>query len=528
MSPSETLTFNNSRGGSTEVLPMPLNEYAVTSNGFLPEEPPLRKLPNPYYGPWELLVESLPNALASRTLRDQVHQLPILSTDRLTAEPEWRRACVILGFLAHAYIWGGDTAAETLPPQITLPFLAVTTHLGTPPVATFASLSLWNFEIASTSTNTASTPSNTTPSTSVPDRDLDLTDPDALRALHTFTGTADESWFYMVSVAMEAEGARLLPVLLRAMHALFAARDQDVPPATTTAAAAAAVASRALGETTACIGRLGRLLDRMDERCRPDVFYHQIRPFLAGSKNMEAAGLPRGVFYAESAEGEGEAEGKANGKGEWRQLRGGSNGQSSLVQFLDIALGVEHIAMGSSNSSSGGGGSSSNSINSDPKEGGGGQGGKPAVGFHEEVRGYMPEPHRRFLEDVAARYPGGLRKGVEELLAAGGEGKGGLGPELTEVREAFQTATRALAEFRNKHLQMVTRYIIIPSRQQNTRREVNLATASSKLRASSSAEAKETVPAGGGELTGTGGTALMPFLKQTRDETFQAGRLEYR
>ncbi|KAL2182105.1 Indoleamine 2,3-dioxygenase [Thermothelomyces heterothallicus CBS 202.75] len=506
MSPSETLTFN-SRGASTEVLPMPLNEYAVTSNGFLPEEPPLGKLPNPYYGPWESLVECLPDALASRTLRDQVHQLPILSTDRLTTEPEWRRACVILGFLAHAYIWGGDTAAETLPPQITLPFLAVTTHLGTPPVATFASLSLWNFEVASTSTNTASTtPSNTTPPTSVPDRDPDLTDPDALRALHTFTGTADESWFYTVSVAMEAEGARLLPVLLRAMHALFAARrrDQDVP----LPAAAAAVASRALRETTACIGRLGRLLDRMDERCRPDVFYHQIRPFLAGSKNMAAAGLPRGVFYAESAEGGGEAEGKANaGKGEWRQLRGGSNGQSSLVQFLDIALGVEHLAMGSSGS--------------------GGQGGKPAVGFHEEVRGYMPEPHRRFLEDVAARYPGGLRKGVEELLAAGGEEKGGLSPELAEVREAFRTATRALAEFRNKHLQMVTRYIIIPSRQQNTRREVNLATASSKLRASSSAEAKEKAPAGGGELTGTGGTALMPFLKQTRDETFQAGRLEY-
>jgi indoleamine 2,3-dioxygenase len=33
---------------------------------------------------------------------------------------------------------------------------------------------------------------------------------------------------------------------------------------------------------------------------------------------------------------------------------------------------------------------------------------------------------------------------------------------------------------------------------------------------------------GAGELTGTGGTALLPFLKQSRDETFQAGRLQVR
>ncbi|KAL2158159.1 hypothetical protein VTH06DRAFT_4727 [Thermothelomyces fergusii] len=464
MSPAETIA-SDSRAGSPWSLPWSLDEYAITSDGFLPEELPLRKLPNPYYGPWEALVESLPAALASRTLRDQVHRLPVLSTEHLSTEPEWRRACVILGFLAHAYIWGGATAAEVLPPQLAVPFLAATAHFGLPPVATFASLNLWNFEVAS------------------PGRDgdgdgdgPDLTDLDALRAQHTFTGTEDESWFYVISVAMEAEGARLIPVLLRALHALSAAPSPDTALTTSTttsttptAAAAAAVASQALRETAACVERLGRLLERMDERCRPD-------------------------------------------------LRGGSNGQSSLVQFLDLALGVDHVPMGDSNSNSGSGSGSSR--------------GKPAVGFHEEVRGYMPEPHRRFLEDVAARHPGGLKKGVERLLATGGKGEGAADPLLAEVREAFRAATRALAEFRNKHLQMVTRYIIIPSRQPNNKRqEVNLATASSKLRSSSSSSSsrktRDTTPAGGGgELTGTGGTALIPFLKQTRDETVKAGQLE--
>ena len=305
----------------------------------------------------------------------------------------------------------------------------------------------------------------------------------------------------MVSVAMEAQGGRdgVIPLLLQALHAVFSSAtswDPDYHPMAT--------ATCALREVMACIERLGGLLDRMDERCRPGVFYHRIRPFLAGSKNMAAAGLPRGVFYDEGDE-----------RGEWRQLRGGSNGQSSLVQFLDIALGVEHAVVGNSNPDC-------RTATS------GGRQGVAGVSFHKEVRGYMPEPHRRFLEDVAARYPGGMRRGVERLLAVGEGGKcQQLSLEQREMQEAFQTATRALAEFRNKHLQMVTRYIIIPSRQPNMRREVNLATASSRLKASL-IEGKDAVTAGGGELTGTGGTALLPFLKQTRDETFQAGRLELR
>lgn len=87
-----------------------------------------------------------------------------------------------------------------------------------------------------------------------------------------------------------------------------------------------------LEKFSTCIQDCGALLQRMHERCRPEVFYHIIRPFLAGSKNMSAAGLPRGVFYDEG-----------EGKGEWRQYSGGSNAQSSLIQFWDAVLGVKHV-----------------------------------------------------------------------------------------------------------------------------------------------------------------------------------------
>ncbi|KAL2129222.1 hypothetical protein VTI74DRAFT_8068 [Chaetomium olivicolor] len=463
MSPCETLTLGN-KPTPTDTLPVSLEDYAVTSNGFLPEDTPLERLTNPYYAPWESLVDCLPELIANRTLRTQVDNLPILSTDHLTTESEWRRACVVLGFLTHAYVWGGETAAEILPPSITLPLLSVSAHHGIPPVATYASVNLWNFRTQHTT---------------------DFTDLDSLASLQTFTGTPDESWFYVVSVAMEAQGAYIIPLMVSALEA------------TTAKPANYSLIAGALSELTACIGKLGVLLDRMDEQCNPSTFYHRIRPFLAGSKNMASAGLPRGVFYDEG-----------NGKGEWRQLRGGSNGQSSLIQFFDVVLGVEHIA---------GGNSRPEQHASRPKTGEGRE-----MSFHAEVRAYMPEPHRRFLEDVEARYPGGMKKGVGELLAAGEGEDGALSAEQVKLQEAFQTATKALAEFRNKHLQMVARYIIIPSRQPNPNQGVNLATASSRLKA------REQVEGRSGELTGTGGTALLPFLKQSRDETFLAGKLEAR
>ncbi|KAH8898918.1 Indoleamine 2,3-dioxygenase [Thozetella sp. PMI_491] len=424
-----------------------LGKYAVSRNGFIPESAPLRLLPHQYYQPWELVVQHLAPSLKAQTLRAQVDAMPVLSTAYLTTEPEWRRAYSVLGFLTHAYIWGGDKAAERLPASISVPFLEVASHLELPPVATYAALNLWNF------TSTSS----------------DFTDLDAIHAIHTFTGTEDESWFYMISVAMETRGSYIIPIM---MKALDAAKRHDYT-----------TISQALKDFSRCIGALGLILERMYEKCDPQVFYHQIRPFLAGSKNMGAAGLPRGVFYE-----------NGKGQGEWMQLRGGSNGQSSLIQFLDVILGVEHTSEGNSNP---------HRSQADPPSLT-----ETKISFHEEVRGYMPGPHRRFLEHA------GQMGSIRNLAA-----QTGTTHEQQEFRESFQAATRALVEFRNKHLQIVTRYIVVPSRRDHADGRTNLATASTRSMASS------TERGASAELTGTGGTALLPFLKQSRDETQEAGNL---
>jgi len=93
-------------------IPIP-EEYDVSLvNGFLPHELPLEILPDSYYNKWESIVRNLQGLILSRRLRGVVDALPVLSTDYLRTEPEWRRAYTILAFISHSYIWGGDRPAE--------------------------------------------------------------------------------------------------------------------------------------------------------------------------------------------------------------------------------------------------------------------------------------------------------------------------------------------------------------------------------------------------------------------------------
>ncbi|KAI0173677.1 indoleamine 2,3-dioxygenase [Hypoxylon sp. FL1284] len=419
-----------------------LQSYEVSKNGFLPGREPLKRLSCPYYAPWETVLDDLPSLIKTRAIREAINDISVLSISKLCTEEEWRRAYVVLSFLANAYIWGGQRASEVLPPSISAPYLQVSEHLDLPPVPTYAALNLWNFACSG------------------PDpRKLD-----SLHALHTFSGTEDESWFFSVSVAMEAEGAYIIPVMVRALELVRSRYFSTI--------------AKSLDEMSLCIGRLGKLLDRMDEKCDPMVFYHQIRPLLAGSKNMGAAGLPNGVLYEDE-----------HGARSWKQLRGGSNGQSSLVQFFDVVLGIEHTSSGGIGRATSVGGSRT----SEP------------MSFHEEVRSYMPARHREFLEHVS--HMGSLKELVSEPATS---------DEHMQLKRSFHAATKALGDFRNRHMQIVSRYIIVPSRKQFRGSTVNLATASSP-----------SSRALGGELTGTGGTALVPFLRQTRDETYVTGTVAF-
>lgn len=116
----------------------------------------------------------------------------------------------------------------------------------------------------------------------------------------------------------------------------------------------------------------------------------------------------------------------------------------------------------------------------------------------------MPAPHRHFLETLSNL--SNVRANVTSVQ------------DEPELKEAYNAAVMTLSSFRDAHIQIVTRYIVIPARSglpaEHAGDKVNLATASSQVDG-----LQDSKPSG---LYGTGGTSLIPFLKQTRDTTKNA------
>ncbi|KPI43551.1 Indoleamine 2,3-dioxygenase [Cyphellophora attinorum] len=370
-------------------IPRP-EDYGVSpATGFLPSTLPLQCLPHQVYDRWERIVNNFQSLLLSKRLRTVIDKLPIIPAVHLETEAEWRRAYVVLVFLANGYIWE---------------------HLELPPVATYAGTVLWNY------------------------KPIFLSDPlvlDNLSTLLTFTGSLDEQWFYLVSVAIEARAGPTIPLMLDAIQA---ARNDDIVKVT-----------EGLQSFAQTLDELGTILVRMYENCDPHIFYHRIRPYLAGSKNMSDAGLPNGVYYDD---------GTRNAR--FRQYGGGSNAQSSIIQFFDVVLGVEHRPTGAKMNES-------SESEAEP-----GSAPKPRHNFIHEMRQYMPGPHRRFLQAVE-----GIANIREYRVPK---------PEPIKRSDKPDPA---------------------PARGHGL--------ASVRYKTGAGEKPKKT--------RGTGGTALIPFLKQARDET---------
>lgn len=93
-------------------IPRPEDYGVDPENGFLPRELPLACLSNAVYDKWERIINNFQSLLLSKRLRTVIDRLPIIPATHLETEPEWRRAYSVLTFLAHGYIWGGETPSE--------------------------------------------------------------------------------------------------------------------------------------------------------------------------------------------------------------------------------------------------------------------------------------------------------------------------------------------------------------------------------------------------------------------------------
>ncbi|GIV23638.1 MAG: indoleamine 2,3-dioxygenase [Bacteroidia bacterium] len=274
----------------------PLHEYDIDSKrGFLPAEDPVQQLPSALAA-WDSYAYDLPKLLVSGRVRHFLRQMPLLDpTPYLQTEGQWRRAMQALSYIGHAWVWGEATPSDTLPENIALPWYTVATHLGRPPVLSYASYALDNWRRL--------------------EKDGLIT-LDNIALIQNFLGGLDEEWFILIHVAIEAVAARAIRQLPRLVGAVQSHNTAE--------------AEAALSEMEPALQEMYQILLRMPEACDPYIYYHRVRPYIHGWKNNPA--LPAGVRY----------EGVAAYQGKPQQFRGETGAQSSIIPSLDAALGITH------------------------------------------------------------------------------------------------------------------------------------------------------------------------------------------
>ena len=118
----------------------------------------------------------------------------------------------------------------------------------------------------------------------------------------------------------------------------------------------------------------------------------------------------------------------------------------------------------------------------------------------------MPAPHRRFLALIATKAK--IRAFVESSA------------HEVCLQEAYNHCLATLANYRSKHLQMVSRYIVIPSREAlGSKSAVETEPGTAGRVASSEIPPDAKLAENKKPALGTGGTAPIEFLKRVRSET---------
>ncbi len=305
-----------------------LDAYDVSpKHGFLCSFDPARVTPPDCLLPAAKLGADLPDLLVTGTARRAIEALEDADLDALASVDDTnalRVSLVHYTFLEQAYIWCEDPAPDTLPRSIARPLWALAERVGQPPILTYSQYVLDNWSTISA------------------DRDVSLSN---ARMLQRFIGGADEAWFVLIHVAIEAAAA---PMLARIPATIAAADSMESSELTDQ-----------LGAMVDTWDRMIAVFDRMPDYCDPYIYFHRVRPWIHGFTDNPA--LPNGIVY-EGVEAIG---------GKPQRFRGQTGSQSSIVPVMDALLAVGHHQ-------------------------------DPLRRYLDELHVYRPPGHRRFIEDVRA------------------------------------------------------------------------------------------------------------------------------
>lgn len=305
---------------------MKLSDYSMSaSRGFLSSfEIVDIDLPD-IFSPVIAAAENLSGMMTTGRVRHWLKQLPELDlTDWAANAPDEqvRVAMVHYSFMVQAFVWGEKDAPTQLPANLARPMVALAERLDQAPLLPYSCYVLDNWARL--------------------DRDAPIA-LDNVYMVQNFLGGADENWFVLIHVAIEAAAG---PILDLACNLVAAASSEQ-----------ADLATRLLTEMHGHWDKVNAIFDDMPLRCDPYIYYQRVRPYIHGWANNPA--LPNGLIY--------EGVDKYEGKGQ--SFRGQTGSQSSIVPSMDALFQVSHEN-------------------------------DPLRAYLDELHAYRPLPHRKYIEDM--------------------------------------------------------------------------------------------------------------------------------
>ncbi len=299
-------------------------------NTFLPKKDPLKTYTTDTRS-LKLIADiaaHLPKLLLTGQVQKTIKDLNVnaLSVNSIIKDGDIREvklAMAHLSFISHAYIWGGKNPEKTLPEAIAKPWVKLANKLERPPILSYGSYCLDNWYRVDSK------------------EDISLQN---VGLITNFLGGVDEDWFVTIHVCIENAASKAVNA---ATKLSYLNEDNSINDYLAN-----------LKDIVASLKEVNNIFSRMPEKCDPYIYYHRVRPFIFGTKDNPD--LKKGLIY----------EGQFNNKPQF--FRGETGAQSSIMPFLDGALGIYHTK-------------------------------DHLRHYLNEMRDYMPPEHRKMIEDVESR-----------------------------------------------------------------------------------------------------------------------------
>ena len=336
---------------------------------FFPKTPPIRyyKTKSKSLSNLTKIASELPKLLLTNKVQTTIKNLKKndLSVDLLINkknEKEINLAMAHLSFIAHAFIWGGKKPENVLPEVISDPWVKLSKYLGRPPILSYASYCLDNWYKIND------------------DKPIAL---DNVALINNFLGGVDEDWFVTIHVCIEDAASEAIDSAYKLSKLHENSKTEEF--------------LLNLDRINNSLKKVNEIFSKMPEKCDPYIYYHRVRPYIFGTKDNPD--LKKGLIY----------ENQYNNEPQF--FRGETGAQSSIIPFLDGALGIEHT-------------------NDNLRH------------YLNEMRDYMPPNHRKMIEDVE------VSSNAKELIY-----------RSKKLIQKYNSCLEEIRKFRAQHLEYAATYI---------------------------------------------------------------------